>query len=120
MAMENIIPHKSRTDRHGVFKLVGKIDHVTCHELQLFKVKRSKVTWSRVVSADKNAITRQCMCHVLRTDSVLVHLCFSGIILVYVTYVPEVNVKDTKQYSFLRFWYLELSLTESESSAEVK
>jgi len=61
--MENIIPHKSRTDRHGVFKLVGKIDHVTCHELQLFKVERSKVkvTRSRNVSADKNAVTRQCM-----------------------------------------------------------
>ena len=37
--------------------------HMTRHALQLFKVKRSKVkvTRSRDVSADKNAITRQCM-----------------------------------------------------------
>jgi len=50
-------------DRHGVFKLGSKVGHVTRHELQLFKVKRSKVkvTRSRDVSADKNAITRQCM-----------------------------------------------------------
>ena len=34
---------KSRTDRHGVFKLGSKVGHVTRHELQLFKVKRSKV-----------------------------------------------------------------------------
>jgi len=55
--------HKSKTDRHGVFKLGSKVGHVTCHELQLFKVKRSKVhvTRSREVSADKNAIARQCM-----------------------------------------------------------
>ena len=55
--------HKSRTDRHGVFKLGSKVGHVTRHELQLFKVKTSrvKVTRSRDVSADKNAITRQCM-----------------------------------------------------------
>ena len=55
--------HKSGTDRHGVFKLGSNVGHVTRHELQLFKVKRSKVkvTRSRVVSADKNAITRQCM-----------------------------------------------------------
>ena len=55
--------HKSRTDRHGVFKLGSKVGHVTRHELQLFKVKRSKVkvTRSSDVSADKNAITRQCM-----------------------------------------------------------
>ena len=35
---------------------------MTRHALQLFKVKRSKVkvTRSRDVSADKNAITRQC------------------------------------------------------------
>ena len=40
-----------------------KVDHVTSHVLQLFKVKRSKVqvTKSREVSADKNTITRQCM-----------------------------------------------------------
>ena len=55
--------HKSRTDRRGVCKLGSKVGHVTLHELQLFKVKRSKVkvTMSRDVSADKNAITRQCM-----------------------------------------------------------
>jgi len=36
---------------------------VTYHALQLFKVKRSKVkvTRSRNVSADKNAVTRQCV-----------------------------------------------------------
>jgi len=36
---------------------------MTRHVRQLFKVKRSKVkvTRSRDVSADKNAITRQCM-----------------------------------------------------------
>ena len=55
--------HKSRTNRHGVFELGCNVGHVTRHELQLFKVKRSKVkvTRSRVVSADKNAITRHCM-----------------------------------------------------------
>jgi len=55
--------HKSRTDRHGVFKLGSKFGHVTRHELQLFKVKRSKVkvTRTRDVSPDKNAVTRQCM-----------------------------------------------------------
>ena len=55
--------HRSRTDRHGVLKLGGKVGSVTHHELQLFKVKRStvKVTRSRDVSADKNAVTRQWM-----------------------------------------------------------
>ena len=55
--------HKSRTDRHRVFKLRSKVDHVTRHAQQLFKVKRSKVkvTKSRDVSADNNAITRQWM-----------------------------------------------------------
>ena len=55
--------HKSRTDRRGIFKLGSKVGHVTRHELQLFKVKRSrvKVTRSRDVSADKNAVTRQWM-----------------------------------------------------------
>jgi len=55
--------YKSRTDRRRVFKLGGKVGHVTRHTLLLFKVKRSKVevTKSRDVSADKNAITRQCM-----------------------------------------------------------
>jgi len=43
---------------------------VTRHALQLFKFKRSKVkvTRSRDVSADKNAITRQCM--VISTSNV--------------------------------------------------
>ena len=36
--------HKSRTDRHGVFKLGSNVGHVTRHELQLFKFKRSKVS----------------------------------------------------------------------------
>ena len=55
--------HKSRTDRHEVFKLGSNVGLVIRHELQLFKVKRSKVkvTRSRDVSADKNAITPQCM-----------------------------------------------------------
>ena len=55
--------HKSRTDRHGVFELGSKVGHVTRHELQLLKVKRSKVKVTRScdVSADKYAITRQCM-----------------------------------------------------------
>jgi len=55
--------HNSRTDRRRVFKLGSKVGHVTRHAQQLFKVKRSKikVTKSRDVSADKNAITRQCM-----------------------------------------------------------
>jgi len=54
---------KSRTDRHRVFKLSSKVDHVMRHAQQLFKVKRSKVkvTRSRDVSADKNAVTRQWM-----------------------------------------------------------
>ena len=46
-----------------MFKLGGKVSHVTRHVCQLFKVKRSKVkvTRSRDVSADKNALTRQWM-----------------------------------------------------------
>jgi len=46
-----------------VFKLGGKVGHVTRHVRQLFKVKRAKVkvTRSRDVSAEKNAITRQWM-----------------------------------------------------------
>ena len=46
-----------------VFKLGSKVCNVTRHAQQLFKVKRSKVkvTKSRDVSADKNAITRQCV-----------------------------------------------------------
>ena len=40
-----------------------EVGHVTRHKPQVFKAKRSKVkvTKSRDVSADKNAITRQCM-----------------------------------------------------------
>ena len=59
----NVMTHKSRTDRHTVFKLGSKVGHVTRHAQQLFKDKRSivKVTKSRDVSPDKNAITRQCM-----------------------------------------------------------
>jgi len=55
--------HKSRTDRRRVFKLGSKFDNVTRHAQQLLKVRRSKVKVpkSRDVSADKNAITRQCM-----------------------------------------------------------
>jgi len=55
--------HKSRTDRRRVIKLGSKVGNVTRHVQQLFKVKRSKVkvTKSRDVSADKNAVTRQCM-----------------------------------------------------------
>ena len=46
-----------------VFIFGGKVGHVTRHAGQLFKIKRSvvKVTRSRDVSADKNAITRQWM-----------------------------------------------------------
>ena len=45
---------------------MGSLNLVTMlvrHELKLFKVKRSnvKVTRSRDISADKNAITRHCM-----------------------------------------------------------
>jgi len=55
--------HKSRIDGRRVFKLGSKVDHVTRHAQQLFKVKRSKVkvTKSRDVSADKNTITQPLM-----------------------------------------------------------
>jgi len=55
--------HNSRTDRRRVFKLGGKVAHVTRLVRQLFNVKKSKVkfTRSRDVSAYKNAITRQWM-----------------------------------------------------------
>ena len=61
--MGNVITRNSRTDRLGVFILGGTVGHVIRHALQLFKVKRTKVkvTRSRDVSADKNAITRHCM-----------------------------------------------------------
>ena len=51
--------HKSRTDRRGVFKLGCKVGNVTRHAQHLFKIKRLKVKVTK--SADKNAITRQCM-----------------------------------------------------------
>ena len=55
--------HKSRNDRRKVFKLGSKFGNVTRNAHQQLKVKRSKVqvTKSRDVSADKNAVTRQCM-----------------------------------------------------------
>ena len=58
-----LITHNSRTDRQRVFKLGSKVGLATRHAQQLFRVKRSKVkvTKSLDVSADKNAITRQCM-----------------------------------------------------------
>ena len=61
--MENVITRNSRTDRLRVFILGGAVGLVTRHERQLFKVKRSKVkvTRSRDVSLDKNAVTRQWM-----------------------------------------------------------
>ena len=61
--MGNVITRNSRTDRLRVFVLGGKVGHVTRHVRQLFKIKRSKVkvTRSRDVSADKNAVTRQWM-----------------------------------------------------------
>ena len=71
--------HKSRTDdRRTVFKLGSKVGHVTRHTQQLFKVKRSevKVTKSRDVSADKNAINRQCM--VISTSN-LVGIIYVGV-----------------------------------------
>ena len=65
--------HKSRTDRRKVFKLGSKVGNMTRHAQQLFKVKRSKVkvTKSRDVSADKNAITRQCMVIGLSTSNLV-------------------------------------------------
>ena len=61
--MGNVITRNSRTDRLRVFVLGGKVGHVTRHVRQLFKVKRSKVkvTRSRDVSLDKNAVSRQWM-----------------------------------------------------------
>ena len=57
----NVITHNSGTDRHRVFELGSKVGHMTRHAEQLFNVKRSKVkvTKSRDVSADKNAISYQ-------------------------------------------------------------
>jgi len=47
----------------GSSNLVAGFGHVTRHVRQMFKVKMSKVkvTRSRDVSADKNAVTRQWM-----------------------------------------------------------
>ena len=61
--VRNVITRNSATDRRRVFILGGKVGHVIRPEWQLFKVKRAKVkvTRSRDVSADKNAITRLCM-----------------------------------------------------------
>ena len=61
--MGNVITRNSRTDRLRVFVLGGKVGHVTRHVRQLLMVKRSKVkvTMSRNVSLDKNAVTRQWM-----------------------------------------------------------
>ena len=49
----NVITRNLRVDRRRVFKLGGKVGHVTRHAELLFKVKRSKVkvTRSRAVSA---------------------------------------------------------------------
>ena len=76
--MGNVITRNSGTDRHRVFILDGKVAHVTRHELQLFKVKTAKVkiTRSRDVSADKNAVTRQCM--VISTSN-LVEIIYVGV-----------------------------------------
>ena len=49
--MGNVKTQNSRTDRHRVFKLGGKVDHVTRHVWQLFKVKRSKVKVTNVSAA---------------------------------------------------------------------
>ena len=55
--------HKPRTNWRRVFKLGSMVGHLTRHAQELFNVERSKVkvTKSRDVSADKNAMTRQCM-----------------------------------------------------------
>jgi len=49
--MGDVRTHNSRTDSRRIFKLGGGIDHVTRHVWPLTKVKRSKVTRSRNVSA---------------------------------------------------------------------
>jgi len=51
----NVIARNLRSDRHKVFKLGGKVGHVTRHVSQLLKAKWSKVkvTRSRDVSADE-------------------------------------------------------------------
>jgi len=48
----DVISHNLRTDKYRICKLGGRVVRVTCHELPLVKVKRSKVkvTVSRNVS----------------------------------------------------------------------
>jgi len=41
--MGDIITHNSRTDRHGIFKPGGGVDHITCNVWPPSKGKRSKV-----------------------------------------------------------------------------
>ena len=45
--MGTVITHNSITDRRRVFILGGEVGHVTRHERQLYKVKRSKVKVTR-------------------------------------------------------------------------
>ena len=53
--MKNVMTVNSRTNRRRVFKLGGRVGHVTGHMGQQLKVKRSsvKVTRSRNVSPDR-------------------------------------------------------------------
>jgi len=41
--MGDVRTHNSRTDRPRIFKLSGRVDHMTCHIWPLSKVKSSKV-----------------------------------------------------------------------------
>ena len=54
-SVPKIITNNSKTDSRRVFKLGGRVVHVTRHVGQLFKVKRSKVKVTRLrdASADK-------------------------------------------------------------------
>ena len=76
--MRNVITRNSRTNRRRAFILGGNVNHMTRYERQLFKVKRAKgkVTRSRDVSADKNAITREYM-HI--STSNLVGIIYVGV-----------------------------------------
>jgi len=71
-SMGNVITRNSQTNSRKVFKVGGRVGHVTRHVRRLFKVKGSKVkvTRSRDASADKTAITRQCM--VISTSNLVV------------------------------------------------
>jgi len=73
--------HKSRIDRRRVFKLGSKVDHVTRHAQQLFKVKRSKVkvTKSRDVSAHYNSAVDDRQCTVISTSNWLVGIIDVGV-----------------------------------------